>query len=310
MNSKPLIEAAASAPSSHNTQPWLFRVHDDVIELWADRTRALSVNDPFDRELTISCGAALFNLRAAAAAQAAPTTVSYPEAREDLLATVRLGAGALETSVASLAEQIGVRFTTRDAFESDALPSGLVESLHEAVAAEGARLHVLEGDDRAFAAELIAEGDRAQFANPNWRRELASWMHPRRADDGLAMSPWVAPISRLVVRNFDIGSKVGRDDEELAVDAPALVMISTANDDPMSWLRAGQALQRALLFASAEGVQAGYLNQPCQLEDLRARLASAVCPERFPQVLFRLGSAAQPSHRAPRRAVDEVVIET
>jgi hypothetical protein len=30
----------------------------------ADRTRALPVTDPEDRELTISCGCALFNLRA------------------------------------------------------------------------------------------------------------------------------------------------------------------------------------------------------------------------------------------------------
>ena len=35
----------------------------ETVELLADRTRALPVNDPQDRELTISCGCALFNLR-------------------------------------------------------------------------------------------------------------------------------------------------------------------------------------------------------------------------------------------------------
>ena len=58
-----LVQAATLAPSSHNTQPWLFRLEGQVIELLADRTRALPVNDPDDRELTISCGCALFNLR-------------------------------------------------------------------------------------------------------------------------------------------------------------------------------------------------------------------------------------------------------
>jgi hypothetical protein len=34
---------------------------DTAIDVLADRTRALPVNDPEDRELTISCGCAVFN---------------------------------------------------------------------------------------------------------------------------------------------------------------------------------------------------------------------------------------------------------
>jgi uncharacterized spore protein YtfJ len=60
-----LLRYAVLAPSGHNTQPWLFSVDGDTVELYADRTQALAVVDPEDRELTISCGAALFNLRVA-----------------------------------------------------------------------------------------------------------------------------------------------------------------------------------------------------------------------------------------------------
>lgn len=52
-----LLKYAILAPSSHNTQPWIFRiVNNNSIEVYADRTRALPVVDPEDRELTISCG--------------------------------------------------------------------------------------------------------------------------------------------------------------------------------------------------------------------------------------------------------------
>ena len=56
-----LLNYAVLAPSGHNTQPWLFKVSDDYVEIYADKTRALPVVDPGNRELIMSCGAALFN---------------------------------------------------------------------------------------------------------------------------------------------------------------------------------------------------------------------------------------------------------
>jgi hypothetical protein len=61
-----LLQYAIPAPSAHNTQPWFFRLHGDSVDLDADRTRALPMVDPADRELTISCGAALGHLQTAA----------------------------------------------------------------------------------------------------------------------------------------------------------------------------------------------------------------------------------------------------
>jgi hypothetical protein len=303
-----LIEAAVAAPSSHNTQPWLFRTHPDRIELFADRTRALPVNDPFDRELTISCGAALLNLRVAAAAEGHGTEVEYTDtADSDLLATVRLDEGPADASLAELVPGIERRFTTRDAFQDRQLSDTLRHRIDEVAASEGARVHFVE-QSRDAVAGLVAEGDRRQFANPRWRRELASWMHPRRAGDGLATSPWVAPISRLVVRHFDLGDRVGEDDEELAEDAPLLAVITTPTDEVRDWLRVGQALERALLVAAMEGVQAGYLNQPCQLEQLRPRLGELIGAGGQPQQLIRMGHIGEPDHRAPRRPVADVLI--
>lgn len=84
-----LAQAATLAPSSHNTQPWLFWLEGQAIELLADRTRALPVNDPDDRELTISSSCALLNLRVAAAAAGLQAPVEpWPDAA-DTLATLR-----------------------------------------------------------------------------------------------------------------------------------------------------------------------------------------------------------------------------
>ena len=51
---KYLIKYAILASSGHNTQPWIFSIADyNAIEIYAYRTRALPVVDPYDRELTI-----------------------------------------------------------------------------------------------------------------------------------------------------------------------------------------------------------------------------------------------------------------
>ena len=45
-------------------------------------------------------------------------------------------------------------------------------------------------------------------------------------------------------------------------------MLFTDRDEPTDWLRAGQAMQRALLTATSMGVSASFLTQPLELADL------------------------------------------
>lgn len=62
------MRAAILAASPHNTQPWLFKVTDSQIELYADTRRNIGMFDPYLREMHIGLGCALENLMLAAAA--------------------------------------------------------------------------------------------------------------------------------------------------------------------------------------------------------------------------------------------------
>jgi hypothetical protein len=305
-----MIGRAVLAPSSHNTQPWLFRLSGSAIDLFADRTRALPANDPEDRELAISCACAFMNLRIAAASDGFGVQVRLlPEPEEpDLLASVWLAEQSnVSAEEAQLAAFIETRRTYRKRFAAREVSASALEQLIDAAKREGARLvPLLSEEARHQASGLVAEGDAAQWANPSWRRELAAWMHPRRRGEGLTIPALAVPLAQLVVRTFDMGGGVGAKDRQLAEGSPLLAVLTTDSDHPRDWLLAGQALQRTLLVGCKHGLQASYLNQPVQVASLRPKLQDLVGAG-VPQILLRLGYPVEEVSPAPRRALADVI---
>ncbi|MDL0430759.1 nitroreductase family protein [Marinobacter sp. TBZ242] len=306
-----LLSYAVLAPSSHNTQPWRFEITDGAVSVFADRTRALAANDPDDRELTISCGCALMNLRVAAAHEGIGVAVdTTPDSGDDdLLAVVSFfKEDSASADESGLFESIEGRRTYRKRFASKDVPTAVLDSLGATAAEEGSWLEVIDSEeDRQKVAELVSEGDSVQWSNPSWRRELAAWMHPRRRGDGLTVPGIVAPIAQVVVRTFDMGNGVGAKDKQLADESPVLAVLGTSGDNVADWLAAGQALEKVLLSAHAQGLQASYLNQPIQVASLRPKLQNLLGQQGFPQILLRLGFPEDDIDAAPRRRLDEVL---
>jgi hypothetical protein len=315
-----LLRYAVLAPSGHNTQPWLFELTDDSVEVIADRTRALPVVDPHDRALVISCGAAVQMTAAAARAYGfACDVIPFPAGEADaVVARIGLGReGPPGQADLELREAILRRVTDRRAFGSEAVSSEARADMQRACVPFGVDLHLVDDPTTRHAlAELVAEGDRIQFADPRFRRELAHWVRPRRTGDGLSFagSEWtdeLAPVSAFVVRTFDLGGRQAAKDRDLARHSPLLAVFSSPTDAPEDWLATGRALAAASLVATRRGLSASYLNQPIEVSAVRPRLAQLVCPGRAPQLLLRFGAppvGAPPPRPSARRPLDEVVV--
>ena len=92
-----------------------------------------------------------------------------------------------------------------------------------------------------------AKADRRQFDDPRFRRELASWIHPSRSNDGMpaasqglrALTDAATPLIAMAIRTFDLGNGVAAAHEELARGSPLLVALSTPMDNNEGWLAAG-----------------------------------------------------------------------
>ncbi len=310
-----LVRYAILAPSGHNAQPWAFHVDRDLLEVWMDRSRALPVVDPTDRELVIGCGAAVHNLRVAALHFGLrPTVQTLPDAGTlELLARITFEpCGAASALEEMQFRALPNRHTNRRPFSARAVSATLVDAWQAAAAAHGARLELVAGDRREEVAGLIAEGNRLQAADPRFRAELSSWLHPNssRARDGMPgyshnFSWPTSLLAPLVVKSFNWGRTQAKKDRQLALGAPVLGVFFTAADDRRAWLAAGEALQEVLLLATAEGVSASFLNQPVEVPALRGRLAAALERPDHPQLLVRMGHGP-PVRPTPRRAFEDV----
>ena len=226
------------------------------------------------------------------------TSEIFPDQDPDLVARVRLGTQD-ETDVEEsiLFYAIPKRRTNRQPFNDDLVPGSLLVNLQRAAAAEGAWLRFVHDQETRYAfADLVAEGDRMQWANKAFRLELSRWVHSNRSLSRDGVPGYAAGIDDLlsytgplVVRTFDMGEGQAARDHDVATGSPVLAVLGTDGDQRRDWVASGQALDRVLLRARVEGVWASFLNQPLEVPELRTKLKAVTGHAGFPQAVLRLG---------------------
>lgn len=306
--------AAVSAPSVHNTQPWRWRVRPDALDLYADRSRQLTVADPEGRLLTISCGAALHHVRVALAAEGWQALVSpLPDPDDpDHLARVTLTTRSGVTAEAMrLFQTIGLRYTDRRPVVDEPLPPPALEAMRRATTAEGTDLHRLTDEHLGELAVAAAHANEIGLADPDQRAELEYWIGGQRAQ-GTGVPDAVLPSStpQTDVPGRDFGHpgtlKVGAGHDRAATYA----LLFGQGDEPGDWLRAGEALSACWLTATELGVSVLPLSSVVEVPATRQVLRRILSGLGYPYLVLRLGTADPdypgPPH-TPRLPAAEVI---
>jgi nitroreductase len=284
-------QQALFAPSAYNSQPWKLRLSDEAVELHADMARRRPIADPRDREIFLACGAALENVRLGIrnAKFDADITVLPDRTRPALAGIARIGSVRRPSvSDAQLFAAIPHRRSSRALFYDRSIPPGLAPA-------------------------LVARADRAQGSNPAFRAELASWMHPNDtpARDGMpgyafGLPDSLAALAPMLLRGVPWDRMRIVADGELATHSPLLGVVATPGDQPRDWIIAGMAMQRALLFATSQGLSTGFMNQAVQIPETREELKALLHTGLWPQVVLRFGFGPEP-RATPRRLLNEVL---
>ncbi len=311
------VHYAVLAPSVYNTQPWHFTVNGNTVSVYADRRFGLPVIDPDDRQLNLSCAAALYNLRLALRYFGlSETTELVPEpAESSLLARVKVSESdqPVDEPTKTLFKAIAKRHTNRGAFADKPVPEDVTRNLVSAAASEGAWLHICSLPERQVIVRMISEADHIQAGNKNFRRELASWVDQRRAlsgdgmpGTGLSYDEVVNSLAPSPVRRFVVENNATATDQQLDENSPVLAILGSKSGGSVEHLSAGQALMRVLLQAEIEGLSVSTLNQPCEVPELRLVMHDEIGHPGRAQMILRIGYGGKPSY-TPRRPLESVL---
>ncbi|MEO6090267.1 MAG: nitroreductase [Umezawaea sp.] len=309
-----VLEAASLAPSIHNSQPWRFALHADRIELRFDPAEQLRATDPESRELRLSCGAALLNVRLALQGLGIRPLVSLLPGRDadGALAVVRRGGQFIPTDESrSLLKAVEDLRTNRHPFIDTEVPVGHRQNLIRSAELERSWLHVVATrEEKARLRDLVLRAHRQQLADPGVQSELAEWTGDR-VDLGHGVppgsaGPTPAPQDEWALRDFSPGTPVARPPGKDYESDPFVVVLCSFYDGPLAELQAGQALQRVLLTATALGLSASFMSQVVEVRRVREDLRRSLGGSLFPQTVLRLGFGA-PVPPTPRRPIEDLV---
>jgi hypothetical protein len=310
-----LVQYATLAASSHNTQPWKFRLEPGRLSILPDLSRRCPEVDPDDHHLYASLGCAAENLLLAAQAAGLRGHPSYEESPSRLQVDLEHTA----PSRSALFQAIPLRQCTRAEYDGVALPADQLRLLEQAGVGRGVSAMLLTGvKQKEQVAEYVAAGNTAQFADPRWSAEMRKWIRFNsreavRTGDGLYGAAMGFPdvprwLGKLVLGVASSARSQNRKDHTNIRSSPLIVVLFSDADDKRHWIEAGRCYERLALQAAVLGLSTAFINQPVEVPALRKQFAAFLgMGNRRPDLVIRIGHGPK-MPRSLRRPVASVLL--
>lgn len=148
------------------------------------------------------------------------------------------------------------------------------------------------------------------MADPAFRAELSAWTGTSvdRPDGVPTSAGGLLPAAhdRWVLRDFTAGAGPDRVPGKEFENEPLVAVLTSGITGATGDVQAGEALQRVLLTATADGLAVSFLSQLVEVPDVRATVQRVIHARRPPQAVLRIGHG-WPTTRTPRRPVADML---
>lgn len=341
---KGALRAAILAANAHDSQPWQFSLNNDIVEIYADRSRNLGSFDPFRREMHLSLGCAIANLLVAASTNGFTVNRYEPAAGRLSLSpsdapfmALRIGfarTGQTTPRLQLLAQSIPERHTNRNAYDADRKvpPVALDAVASPARQKNVAVAFVTDPGARKELGSLIVEATQRIVDDGAMAADSAHWFRTGLNEvtdhrDGISIdTSGVSSTTRMLAKMLpDLGASTAdstwlsltRDTQVATAPVFGILLVKDRLDMPTA-LSAGQVWQVMHLAATSIKLAAQPMNQPVECVDRNAMLGRAdtfgaaltkfaKLPGWEPTFVFRMGIPAEPALPSPRRPLEDVL---
>lgn len=310
-----VLSYAILAPSTHNSQPWLFKIQAGFCKIYYDKNLKLPEADPLGRDLYISIGCMLENL---------VTVADYFGIfgdmklyfKDDYIGEIFFKTyGDQNLGVENLVDAIPKRINARGLFEPGILPYELKTRLAALNNNELIRTSfITEKEKIEELAGLTAEGLRYAYAKKSFRREMFKWMHNSltRKRDGLPgyslRMPFVISfIMPTLVKFLNVSPILAKLNRKSVASAPMICILSSKESSPKTWLEIGRLAQRMMLQLVSDGMRTSIFVASIEMGDFHNRVREISGADGDPQFLFCAGHMKKVQKHSPRKSLEKIL---
>lgn len=316
-----LLRYAILSPSTHNSQPWLFKIREKSVEIYSDPKIQIKEADPKGRDLYISLGCAIENIIIAAKYFGVFKSLSYRVGEfPNLVAEFFFHeAGTENGKYKSIFEAIPKRVNARGIFARTAIPPIIFQELSSLANEYGIgklEIHfITQKQDIKRLASLTAEGLKTAYHSASFRKEMSGWIHNNltRKKDGipgysLKMPFLISFVFPYLVRMFDIGKMLAKLNYASLVSAPAIAVITSSGETKEEWLETGRLAERLMLEIQSRGLQTSIFVAALEMGELYKEVQKVLGTTNIPNFLCAVGKIEGKFRPTPRHSVEEKLI--
>ncbi len=337
-----MIRAGILAANPHNTQPWLFKISKDQIQIFADTSRNLGTMDVYLREMHIGLGCAIENMLIAASAKGYKTKLNlFPldlttiKSNSKSILCAKIDLEPASPSGSDLYEAIPMRHTDRAIYDKTRkVDAKDLEKIISFSNNDSKVKVILFTEEKAL--DLFTKGsvqstkdiiDDKTMARDSAKWFRHSWDEVQKYKDG----PYIdtAGVSLMMRALVKIMPPVAEETENkywldatintlTSTPVMGLIAVRELYDRPQS-MRAGQIWQRMHLWATTQGLSMQPVNQMLEVIDREKQLNKKQKTSVFltkltgdvtwkPTFAFRLGYSAMTALPSPRRPAEETIL--
>ncbi len=312
-----LVSLANLAPSSHNMQPWLFRILDRTIVILPNHKLRLSVADPQAREFYITLGTVMGALKIVS--QGYGLNYEYQKGSDLSQEIGRFTFTNLEPNNPDYERLTAFvnRHNSRLPFRKDGLPSHFLEKIKSLLPPTVDLVIVDEPDQKKVVERNIIDSVREAFADKAFCLELAPWVKRSigHHEDGLPGynlgMPFLASlIFPFMIRNMNISNLQVKIHKRMLDNSAVYALISSNEETPQNWLSIGEIFIQIAVEAEKNKISLGVMQASIENPKNREELIKLMGSDKLPQMFFRLGYCSLKHKHSPRRPLNKVLLNS